>query len=560
MPYYRSILTGTSLPYEKCVPNLLNLFKNKNPQVLSLARLVSREVRENSCSWFINNLGKDKFPDSYSYCVLETSQLVSRLFQALSLVVEMVVASEFARENLSDLFIVRTIMANCTQMVSIAEHSGTIPSLREKIDIIWQIHNAVSSINDGMTLDIDNPFSLIIWGQGLLKLSRAYFMPQGVNDFARAEYLDCLDLALQKFNCCIKLWSNNNSCLCESNAGIGYIYLLKARAMQDQTSKRLFLNHAYEKLIEAENMQGTHNSTYNIACVCSLLDNQAECEKWLSKAFTNSRLPRKSYLEKDPDLNNVRNEPWFQKYISDTLDQSVFVNIGEGYIKPTFIDMSYVYSPSPKTTGVTFPENDFILKEIGDDQELVALHSSLLREGFSINTVAQMMAQISADKKKKQEDDVKIEKNKQRLHKRLEEHGLKVKTEIPSDGNCQMYAVSDQLFESIEHHQYVRKRCTDWLLENGEWILPENDAKLRDFAYGHVWEDYCKELSRNGIWGNHLTLVAVSEVFGSRLVVVSSVEGSNYITEINPTKLKSSRIIMLSHYAEYHYGSICTTV
>ncbi len=71
---------------------------------------------------------------------------------------------------------------------------------------------------------------------------------------------------------------------------------------------------------------------------------------------------------------------------------------------------------------------------------------------------------------------------------------------------------------------------------------------MGDFVHDKSWSAYCDEMSRDGIWGDHLTLVAIAEVFGARIRIVSSVEGDNYITEIDPTVLKTQKMILISHY------------
>jgi len=101
----------------------------------------------------------------------------------------------------------------------------------------------------------------------------------------------------------------------------------------------------------------------------------------------------------------------------------------------------------------------------------------------------------------------------------------------------------------------VRKAAIDWLRKNKNWILP-NGAVLSEFAYDQDWEEFCEDLSKNGIWGNHLTLVAVSEHFGTKIRVISSVASDSFIIQIDPQVQKTSQTIFLSHYAEYHYGSI----
>jgi hypothetical protein len=43
-------------------------------------------------------------------------------------------------------------------------------------------------------------------------------------------------------------------------------------------------------------------------------------------------------------------------------------------------------------------------------------------------------------------------------------------------------------------------------------------------------------MEKDGCWGDHLTLLAISEIYGAVISIMSSVEGDNFITEIHPTK------------------------
>ena len=48
------------------------------------------------------------------------------------------------------------------------------------------------------------------------------------------------------------------------------------------------------------------------------------------------------------------------------------------------------------------------------------------------------------------------------------------------------------------------------------------------------------------MYSDHVTLIAVSEVFGVRIVIVTSVEGDAYVTEIEPTVLKRTKVRLSS--------------
>tara|TARA_R110002050_G_C8701689_1_gene494871 strand:- start:190 stop:693 length:504 start_codon:yes stop_codon:yes gene_type:complete len=88
-------------------------------------------------------------------------------------------------------------------------------------------------------------------------------------------------------------------------------------------------------------------------------------------------------------------------------------------------------------------------------------------------------------------------------------------------------------------------------------------AVFRDFLdrdmYG-TWREYCEYISRPGTWGDHLCLLALANALSVRIVIVSSVDihgDASPVTVIEPLVKKSEmKSIFLSHWAEYHYGSL----
>ncbi|XP_034704739.1 OVARIAN TUMOR DOMAIN-containing deubiquitinating enzyme 9 isoform X3 [Vitis riparia] len=70
-------------------------------------------------------------------------------------------------------------------------------------------------------------------------------------------------------------------------------------------------------------------------------------------------------------------------------------------------------------------------------------------------------------------------------------------------------------------------------------------------AYG----EYLKKMSKNGEWGDHVTLQAAADTYGLKIFVLTSFKDTCYI-EILPNIQKSNRVIFLSFWAEVHYNSI----
>lgn len=133
----------------------------------------------------------------------------------------------------------------------------------------------------------------------------------------------------------------------------------------------------------------------------------------------------------------------------------------------------------------------------------------------------------------------------QRLLERLQVYEL-LQFKVQGDGNCQFRALSDQFYRTPEHHEFVRQHVVNQLKS-----FPEIYEGYVPMAY----DDYLEKMSRNGEWGDHVTLQAASDSYGVKIFVITSFKDTCYI-EIQPNTQKSERVIFLSFWAEVHYNSI----
>ncbi|KAM6582740.1 hypothetical protein CsatB_009742 [Cannabis sativa] len=133
----------------------------------------------------------------------------------------------------------------------------------------------------------------------------------------------------------------------------------------------------------------------------------------------------------------------------------------------------------------------------------------------------------------------------ERLLERLQIYDL-VERKVQGDGNCQFRALSDQLYRSSDHHGFVREQIIQQL--KGQPQTYEGYVPM-----GYV--DYLKKMSKNGEWGDHVTLQAAADWYGVKIFVLTSFKDTCYI-EILPQSQKSNRVIFLSFWAEVHYNSI----
>nr|XP_010918682.1 OTU domain-containing protein 5 isoform X1 [Elaeis guineensis]XP_010918684.1 OTU domain-containing protein 5 isoform X1 [Elaeis guineensis]XP_029119781.1 OTU domain-containing protein 5 isoform X1 [Elaeis guineensis]XP_029119782.1 OTU domain-containing protein 5 isoform X1 [Elaeis guineensis] len=133
----------------------------------------------------------------------------------------------------------------------------------------------------------------------------------------------------------------------------------------------------------------------------------------------------------------------------------------------------------------------------------------------------------------------------QRLLDRLKLYDL-VELKVQGDGNCQFRALSDQFYRTTEHHKFVRQQVVNQLKSHPE---------IYDGYVPMAYDEYLKKMSKNGEWGDHVTLQAAADSYGIRIFILTSFKDTCYI-EILPNVQKSKRVIFLSFWAEVHYNSI----
>ena len=135
---------------------------------------------------------------------------------------------------------------------------------------------------------------------------------------------------------------------------------------------------------------------------------------------------------------------------------------------------------------------------------------------------------------------------RQLLRRRLDGLGLR-ENEVDGDGNCQFRAIADQLYGSPERDAEVRANIVEHLRSNSSRysaFVPES------------YDAYIEIMGLDGNWGDHLTLIAASNVYGLEIRVYTSYD-RNWERVIRPTDDGNiRRVIQLSFYAELHYNSV----
>ena len=113
----------------------------------------------------------------------------------------------------------------------------------------------------------------------------------------------------------------------------------------------------------------------------------------------------------------------------------------------------------------------------------------------------------------------------------------------------QFRAVADQLYRSPDEHGYVRAAAVAQLQQYPQLYheyIPED------------YQQYCYKMHQFGTWGDHVTLQAVADAFGVRMVIMTSYRDS-CVVEIQPQgQAQSQRILHLSFWAEVRCIALVT--
>jgi Flp pilus assembly protein TadD len=78
--------------------------------------------------------------------------------------------------------------------------------------------------------------------------------------------------------------------------------------------RHVLYQQAQEKFLAAEELW-PGISSYNLACIASLLNDLKGCEEYLKTAHDRGNLPPVEEMRKDADLANINQSEWFQEFL-----------------------------------------------------------------------------------------------------------------------------------------------------------------------------------------------------------------------------------------------------
>ncbi|KAL1208036.1 OVARIAN TUMOR DOMAIN-containing deubiquitinating enzyme 10 [Cardamine amara subsp. amara] len=137
--------------------------------------------------------------------------------------------------------------------------------------------------------------------------------------------------------------------------------------------------------------------------------------------------------------------------------------------------------------------------------------------------------------------------DQERLQDRLEWEGY-TEIKMKSDGNCQFRALADQLYETSDLHKRVRQEIVKQ--------LKSRPKGYKGFVDKMEFSQYVKNMSSDSAWGDEVTLKAAADVYGVKIVLITSIKDNPTIVILPKSEKEPGRVIHLSYLAGIHYNSI----
>ena len=143
-------------------------------------------------------------------------------------------------------------------------------------------------------------------------------------------------------------------------------------------------------------------------------------------------------------------------------------------------------------------------------------------------------------------DTFEQEKHFEEFQESIKPKGLYLRN-IESDGNCLFRAVADQLEGNEKNYKKYR-------IEAVEYIKEHKDHFAIFLLDSENIEDYIKRLEKDGTWGGHFELIALSDIYKVQFLI--------HMKDKEPVLVKSdsiaddARILNLAYHVGEHYTSV----
>eukprot|EP01124_Arcella_intermedia_P031766 TRINITY_DN7258_c0_g1_i1.p1 TRINITY_DN7258_c0_g1~~TRINITY_DN7258_c0_g1_i1.p1 ORF type:complete len:209 (-),score=59.56 TRINITY_DN7258_c0_g1_i1:1155-1781(-) len=177
----------------------------RNVHLLEIRKLVARSVRERGCLWIVKEVHPKYQKDSKDK-ELNQEELERDLYMLMEHILEMIISSEFAKEELNQVLIIKNALILFHPMLLLLLDKTKKQLIENLITQTWEIYNAIAN-HEEEPKTMDNPSTYLLWGQSILRYGLGCFVPQGAKSIGKTEYNELLSLALRKFNLGLNLHS-----------------------------------------------------------------------------------------------------------------------------------------------------------------------------------------------------------------------------------------------------------------------------------------------------------------------------------------------------------------
>ena len=156
-------------------------------------------------------------------------------------------------------------------------------------------------------------------------------------------------------------------------------------------------------------------------------------------------------------------------------------------------------------------------------------------------------------------DAKKVNDPKERLKRLLKDKGHAL-VEQPGDGNCLYHTIAHKLKqvsgEDVYTAENVRHEIATWVIMNGNKKMDDDGKVSFAVASGETnWGQYCLDMFKDRKWGGEPELIAASQIYKVRWIVVSDSQGTRHIEAPEQWGTTMEHEEVIAHTHEKHYDS-----
>eukprot|EP00808_Paulinella_micropora_P010775 g2110.t1 len=158
----------------------------------------------------------------------------------------------------------------------------------------------------------------------------------------------------------------------------------------------------------------------------------------------------------------------------------------------------------------------------------------------NVRVLGANIKETEAERKRKADDEKFRDEIKQA-------HALEI-YDCARDGNCLFRAVGHQIYGDVNRHMEIRQKCFNYMEENRDYF--------EHYVAGESFDAYVKTMREQNVWGDHLELTALREMYNVNLKIYESGHGKSLSERSIGIDQGSLPLMLLSYHGGNHYNSV----